>query len=104
MLGRGDEAHSSLGADVYVSFGRHLNVGGNLVRQSSMARWRSGNAQIVHEQRARFEPGPGLQFDQIGPIILSPKRLTRPERIVVAIQYVVVAIFLIVIASGFWVL
>jgi hypothetical protein len=30
--------------------------------------------------------------------------LTRPERIVVAIQYVVVAIFLIIIASGFWVL
>jgi len=64
-----------------------------------MARWRRGNAQVVHDQQARFESGPGLQFDRIGPITLSRKRLTRPERMVVASQFVVVAIFMTAAAA-----
>ena len=68
-----------------------------------MARWRSGDAQVLHDLIARFESGPGLQFDRIGAIAVSRKRLTRLERIVVAIQFVVVAIFMTAVAA-FWLL
>ena len=66
-----------------------------------MARWWSGDAQVLHDRIARFESGPGLQFDRIGAIAVSRKRLTRLERIVVAIQFVVVAIFMTAVAA-FW--
>ena len=62
-----------------------------------MARWRSDNARGLHALIAQFESGPGLLFDQIGAIDLL-KRLPRLERTVVAIQFVVVAVFIVVTA------
>ena len=62
-----------------------------------MARWRSDNARGLHALIAQFESGPGLQFDQIGAID-QLKRLPRLERTVVAIQFVVVAVFMTVAA------
>jgi hypothetical protein len=64
-----------------------------------MARWRSGDAQVLHDLMARFESGPGLQFDRFRAI-----ELTRLERMVVAIQFVVVAIFMMTAVATLWLL
>ena len=69
-----------------------------------MARWRSGNAQVLHDLIARFDSGPGLQFVRIGASDQSLKRLTRLERMVVAIQFVVVATFMMTAVAGPWLL
>ena len=57
-----------------------------------MAKWRSGDAQVLHDLMARFESGPGLQL--ISARGIAMQTLTRLERIVVAIQFVVVAILM----------
>ena len=64
-----------------------------------MARWQSGDAQVLHDLMARLESGPDLQFDRIGAI--GPTRL---ERMVVAIQFVVVAIFIMTAVATLWLL
>ena len=71
----------------------------DFVRQSSMARKRSGDAQVLHDLIARFESGPGLQL--ISAQGIAMQTLTRLERIVVAIPFVVVAIFMTAVAA-FW--
>ena len=62
-----------------------------------MDRWRSDNARGLYDLIVQFESGPGLQFDQIGAID-QLKQLPRLERTVVAIQFMVVAVFMTVAA------
>jgi hypothetical protein len=65
-----------------------------------MARKRSGDAQVLHDLIARFESGPGLQlFSAQG---IAMQTLTRLERIVVAIQFVVVAILMMTAVATLW--